>query len=812
MFLNYFKIVLRNIKKNKAYSFINVSGLTIGMTAFLFIMQYVMFELSYDGFHKNADNIYRVESQFYDGKELTDDWATSSYGYGPAMKMEYPEIIQYSRVNLWNCERVVSYKDDIKFREKNVFLADSAFLTMFSFPLIQGDPEKALTEPNSVVVTESVARKYFGSEDPMGKIMKFRNSDGEYVCQVTGVMEDVPSNSHIQFNFLISWTSLSSRWSGIDSFWYQHEAYTYVLLKPGTDTKSLEKGFFELAERYKTGEALKNLRWGIQLVSLADIHLNPYKSYEREIKGGRTSIWSLFIVAFIVLIIAWVNYFNLTTARAVERAKEVGLRKVCGATRKQLIIQFLFESGIINTIAIGFSIIIIKVLEENYISFTGLSNGASYVLSNTLLLIFALGLLICGVFFGGLYPAYLVSLPAPAKILKGKYSHSTSGNILRKSLIVLQFTISIILISGTLLIYQQIRFMKNQALGTDINQVLVVKIPVAADWNEEKVKNFRNALLTSPNIKDMTVSSSVPGKEVAMFMSNRRADDIKHEYKLYEMLMTDYDFLNTYDLQILYGRNFSRDYETDIDALIPTEEAVQLLGYKNDESVIGKEVVLEGSDKRYKIIGVAKDYHHQSLKLGFKPIIFFMTPDHNWIVKNFFSIKIASDNPAQTIDMVKNRWEEFFPSTSFDYFFLDEFFDAQYKADNQFGVVFSLFTGLAIFIACIGLFGLVSFTTKQKTKEIGIRKSVGASVNNIVVLLLKEFVKWVGIANIVAVPAAWFVMNNWLQNYAFRIEISDNIWIFLLAGIITFIITISTLIYLVLRAARANPVDALKCE
>ena len=812
MFLNYFKIVLRNLKKNKAYTFINVLGLVIGMTAFLFIMQYVVFELSYDEFHQNSENIYRVESQFFDGEELTDDWATSSYGYGPAMKMEFPEIVEYSRVNLWNCERVVSYKEDIKFREKNVFLADSAFLTMFSYPFLEGDPRKALIEPNSVVISESAARKYFGAEDPMGKIMKFRNSDGEFICQVTGIMKDLPANSHIQFNFLISWTSISSRWKGIDSFWYQHEAYTYILLKPGTDIKILENKFFELAERYKTGEALKNLKWGIQLVPLTDIHLNSYKSYEREIKVSRTGVWSLFIVAFIVLIIAWVNYFNLTTARAVERAKEVGLRKVCGATRKQLITQFLFESGIINFIALVFTIMIVEVFVEDFIRFTGLGNDLSFTLSNILLWLFAFGLLISGVFFGGLYPAYLASMPAPAKILKGKYLHSASGNILRKSLIILQFTISIVLVSGTLLIYQQIRFMKNQELGADIEKVFIVKTPVATDWSEEKIENFRSSLLMSSNIKNITMSSSVPGREVAMFMSNRRADNIEHEYKLYEMLRTDYDFLSTYDLQILYGRDFSRDFETDVDALIPTEEAVKLLGFKNDDTVIGKEVVLEGSDKKYKIIGVVKDYHHQSLKLGFKPIIFFMTPDHNWIVKNYFSIKVTGGNLEQTIDLVKNRWEEFFPSTSFDYFFLDEFFDAQYKADRQFGIVFSLFTGMAIFVACIGLFGLVSFTTKQKTKEIGIRKSIGASVNNIIVLLLKEFVKWVCIANVVAVPAAWFIMNGWLQDYAFRIEIKNNIWVFLLAGAVTFIITIATLIYLVIKAARANPIDSLKYE
>jgi putative ABC transport system permease protein len=812
MFLNYLKIVLRNLKKHKGYSLINVMGLTIGMTAFLFIMQYVMFELYYDDFHPKGENIYRVESQFFNGKELTDDWATSSYGYGPAMKQEFPEIVQYSRINLWNCERVVSYKDDIKFREKNVFLADSNFITMFAYPLVEGDAYKALTEPNSVVITESAALKYFGSEQPMGKILKFRNSDGEYVCQVTGVLKDIPANSHVQFDFLISWTSISTRWPGIDSFWYQHEAYTYVLLKPNADVASIEKKFFQLAEKYKTGAALKNLRWGIQLVPLTDIHLNAYKSYEREIKGNRTGVWALLVVAFVVLIIAWVNYFNLATARAVERAKEVGLRKVCGATRKQLMNQFLFESAIINTIALIFTLMITQISARGFIQLTTLSESSSFSLSNPLLWLLVFGLLISGVFFGGLYPAYLISMPAPAKILKGRYSHSSSGILLRKSLIVLQFTISIVLVSGTLLIYQQIRYMKTQELGANIDRTLVVKTPVAADWSEEKTKNFRNELLASPAVKNVTTSSSIPGKEVAMFMSNHRADDMNLENKLYEMLMTDYDFIDTYGLQILYGRNFSREFETDKDALILTEEAVELFGFKNDETVIGEKVVLEGSDKKYKIIGVVKNYHHQSLKLGFKPIILFMSPDHSWIVKNYFSVKVTGENLESTVKLVEKKWQEFFPSTSFDYFFLDEFFDAQYNADRQFGTVFLLFTGLAIFIACIGLFGLVSFTTKQKTKEIGIRKSVGASIKNIVFLLVKEFVKWVGAANVIALPIAWFVMENWLQDYAFRIDIKEHVWVFVLAGLLTFVITIATLSYLVIKAARANPVEALRYE
>ncbi len=812
MFLNYIKIALRNIKKHKGYSLINALGLTIGMTAFLFIVQYVVFEFSYDDFHEKNENIYRVESQFFNGTELTDDWATSSYGYGPAMINEFPEIIEYARIQLWDCERVVSHKDAFKFREKNVFLADSSFLTMFSYPLLEGDPETALIEPNSVVITESAASKYFGSENPMGKILKFRNSGGEYICQVTGILKDIPANSHIQFNFLISWTSISTRWPGIDSFWYQHEAYTYILLPPGVNTKSIEGRFFDMAEKYKTGDALKNLRWGIQLIPLTDIHLNPYKSYEREVKGNRTGVWALLAVAFVVLIIAWVNYFNLATARAVERAKEVGLRKVCGASRKQLMTQFLFESAAINAAALVMTIIITYILGTELTVLAGLSLELAVSFSNPLILLLCTGLLISGIVFGGLYPSYLISMPSPVKVLKGKYSHSSSGTLLRKSLIVLQFTISIILVSGTFLIYKQIQFMQNQQLGADIDRVIVVKTPVAADWSNEKVKNFRHELLSSAGINNVTISSSVPGKEVAMFMSNHRADDITLENKLYEMLMTDYDFIDTYGLKIKYGRSFSREFETDADALVLTEAAVKQFGFENDETVIGKEVILEGSDKRYKIIGVVEDYHHQSLKLGFKPIMLFMSPDHNWIVKNYFSIKVNGDNMAERVSSIENTWRSFFPLTSFDYFFLDDFFDAQYKADNNFGSVFLLFTGLAIFIACIGLFGLVSYTTKQKTKEIGIRKSIGASEKDIIRLLLIDFVKWVVIANIIAIPAAWFIMNRWLQDYAFRINIRDHAWIFILAGIITFSITVITLSWLVIKAARANPIDSLRYE
>lgn len=809
MLKNYLKTALRNLLKNKFYTLIDIIGLAVGITAFLLLIQYVRFEWSYDNYHENKANIYRVESLFYSGKELVNDYATSAYGYATAMKEAFPEVVDFARIYLWNTEKVINYNGR-KFREENVPLADSSFLTMFSFRMLKGDPKKALTEPNTMVITESAARKIFGThEDPMGKIITASIYNEVYVCKVTGVLKDIPENSHFNFNYLISWKSISTRFLTIDRFWYQHSAYTYVLLRPGTDIKALENKFPAMSEKYKTEEALKELTWAIKLVPLEAIHLNQQKALELEVKGSRTSVWILLIIAVVVLIIAWINFINMSTARALGRAKEIGIRKVTGATRRQLIVQFLTESAIINITALIVMVICIEVFTAFFRVPMGYPISISFW-GDPVFWIITVSVLIIGIILSGSYPAFMLSSVKPALVIAGKFGYSRRGVQIRKGLLIWQFITTVILIAGTLIVKQQIDYMRSQTLGAEINQTIILKAPVGSDYSDEKVYVFREELMKNKEIKGVTVSSSVPGSEVGMSLSNRRADDINSENRLYETLMTDYDFIDLYNLKLAAGRKFSREITTDIDAVIPNEESVKLFGFNNPEEAINQEVFLEGSQTRYKIIGVLKNYHHQSLHTELRPVLLCISPAYGWIPKYYYSVKVSTSDIGNTLSNIRRCWNNAFQESSFDYFLLDEYFDAQYKNDKQFEKVFSTFTLLAILIACLGLLGFVSYNTKQKTKEIGIRKVVGASVRDVLLLLLKEFIKWIIIANLIAWPAAYFLMNYWLKGFAFRIDI--GLWVFLFAGIISLLIAVVTISFLAVKASVANPVDCLKYE
>lgn len=808
MLKNYLKVAFRNLLKHKFYSLVDVVGLAVCITAVILVVQYVRFEWSYDDFHENAANIYRVESQFFNGTELVNDMATSAYGYATAMKEAFPEVIDFARVLLRNNERVIMYKGE-KFREKNVSMADSSFLTMFSFPIVKGDPRNALVEPNTMVITESAAKKIFRDEEPIGKVLSINSQNDSYECMVTSVLRDIPENSHFKFDYLISWTSASQRFPGIDQFWYQHSAYTYVLLPPGVDTQQLERKFPAVSEKYKTRQALKELIWGIKLVPLKDIHLNPQKSLEREAKGSESAIWVLLFIAGIILVITWINFVNMATARSMGRAKEIGIRKVAGAKRKQLITQFLLESVIINVIAVFLSFLFLEIFVSYFRGMVSYPYSISFVSDAGFWLLLTF-ILAAGIFLSGLYPAFMLSSIKQAVVISGKFQHSSKGAYIRKGLVVWQFVATVFLIIGTLMVRQQIDFMRQTNLGANLDQVIILNAPVGSDYSREKIDVFREELLRQKEIKAVTASSSIPGKEVGMSLSNHRADRNNNEARLHEMLITDYDFIDTYELEFVMGRNFSREITTDVDALVINEEAVKFLKYNNAESAMNHDILLEGSSKHYKIIGVIKNYHHESLHKNMKPVMVCISPDYSWIRKYYYSVKVSTGNLDKTISDIRDAWYNAFQLSSFDYFFLDEYFDAQYKSDKQFNNVFGIFTFIAIFIACLGLLGLVSFNTKQKTKEIGIRKVVGASTTNVFVLLLKELIKWVVIANFIAWPIAYYFIDGWLQNYAFRTGI--NWWIFIISGAVALMIALFTVSFQVIKAAAANPVEALRSE
>ncbi len=806
MLKNFFLTSFRNLYKNRVFSSINIIGLALGITCFLLIVSYVLFEYSYDNFQKDLESIYRVESLFYKSDVVTDNWPTSTNGYVPAMHKNFPEVRDFTRINWHDSYRTIRY-DDIKFREQHVCFADSNFFSFFSFPVISGNPETFLLEPNSIVISKSISDKFFKDDDPMNKILIISTLRYTYHCMVTGVFEDLPSNSSLQFDALISWET-SPLW--MRDFWYLHESYSYIKLNNADEEDHVESRFPELAEQYKTREALRDLKWAIDLVPMKDIHLNPAKPYEIDAKGNRKAVNFFGIIAIIILLIAWINYINLTTARAIDRAKEVGIRKVVGSTSSQLITQFLLDALLINLLAILMAVILTYLFRILILKYIGEIFNFDFWFTSSFayILIFVF---IGGIFGAGLYPAMILSNFKAIKVLKGKFIRSRSGNQYRKFLSVLQFGASFILIAGTLIIYKQIQFMRDKDPRINIDQVLVIEAPVQTDDYEHKIMTFKKELRRIPGVEKVTGSGTVAGMQVAKFLANRRYHADVEEDRLYEMLMTDYDYIDTYGLQVIAGRNFERDRPSDLKGLILNESAAKQFGFKDPEAALNEKIHLEvNQNEPNEVIGVIKDYHQQSLQNDFTPIILLMDPEYSWIPIEYYSIRFNTQNITLILNESKKIWNEFFPESSFDYFFLDAFYDQQYKLDVQYGKIITVFSLVAIFIAVLGLLGLSIYSTSQRIKEIGIRKVLGAPGLSIYYLLVKEIVILIIISSIIAIPATWFVIDKWLNSYAFKID--PPLWAFLLPVLIIMLISISTVSNVLLKATRTNPANILRYE
>lgn len=806
MIRNILLVTYRNLVKNKIYTFINVTGLALGMAAFILITAFVNFEKSFDRIHPDAANIYRVESQFYRGQELTDSWPTSTNGYAPAMKANFPEIASYARISWANSERVVKY-ENTKYREEHVCFADSNFFSFFAYPLLKGNPLTVLKEVNTIVVSQSAAKKYFGNADAIGKFLDVSTLGDKYHCMVTGVFKDIPANSTMQFNFLMSW-STSSKF--IQNFWYQHESYTFVKLNPGARIQSVEAKFPALAEQYKTGPSLKELKWTVKLIPLADIHLNPAKPYEIEVKGNRFAVNFLNIIAFVILMIACINYINLATTKSVDRAREVGIRKVSGAHASQLILQFLTESFIINIVALLVAIILVFGARYGLLHY--LSDSNTYgLLFNGALLLKVSAVFLGSILLSGIYPALVLARLKPIVVLKGRFAFSKSGILLRRGMVAFQFMASVLLIAGTFAVYRQIVYMSSQNTGVNINQTIVIKTPVNTSNYAQKISGFKNTLVGFTGVKAVTVSGAVPGREVREFLANRRFGAPKSEERTYEMLKVDHDFMQAYGMQLIAGRAFDKSRPADSIGVVLNESAVRQFGFSSPEDAIGKKVWLETVDSHPdQVIGVIKDYHQQSLQQKYTPVILFMDPTLSWIPADYFSVKVSQNNMQQMVDHIKSTWNENFPESSFDFFFLDDFYNRQYKQETQFGHVFTLFSSLAIFIACIGLFGLTAYSAARRTKEIGVRKVLGASVQSIISLLTWDVVKLILVSSLFALPVAYIFISQWLNHYAFKVALTW--WQFVLPVFALVVIAMGTTFYLTFRAALTNPTSSLRNE
>jgi putative ABC transport system permease protein len=815
MLKNYFKTAFRALGKNRVFSFINIAGLAIGMASAIMLLGYVTFQFSYDDFHANKKDIYRVDLSLYQNNSFVYKSAENYSAVGPALKKDFPDVVASARLyNMGYKNNCVFTYNNKSFKETKFLYADSSFFTMFSFPFKEGDPQTALAQPFTAVISESAAKKLFGNEDAIGKSIQMDDDDrNSELCKITGVFKDVPENSHIKFNILISYATLFSRRGGLGRYetnWDHKDYYTYVLLRPGTDIKSLEAQLPAFINKHIPQEKAAPTQSVLALQPLQKIHLTANLKDESEATGNEKGVFFLVIISIFILVIAWVNYINLATAGSIGRAKETGIRKVLGSTKAQLINQFLTESLAINLLSFAAALILASLLQPAFENFFNINFSLSALLNNQYGLVFIF-FIIAGSFLSGLYPAFVLSSFKPTQVLKGKLSTSAKGLALRRFLVIFQFSLSIFLIIGTLVVYRQVHFMLTQNLGMQLNQVLVMDRPGRWEKSDSldntRVQRFKEMLLHNPAIESVAMSDEIPGREIR-FPLNFTVKGSREDKPLPFITMgIDEDFLHTLNMNLLAGRSFSPAFKTDGNGLIITASAAELLGFRKPADAIGKQLVNNYAD--YSILGVANDFHQMSLEKKAERILFQYSGSY-FENNEYYLVKLKTANIPQSVEYIQNTWNDVFKGNPFGYFFLDEFFNRQYKNEQQFGVLFGMFSIIAIVIACIGLFALVAFMVQQRTKEIGVRKVLGASIQDITLLLTKQFIQLILIANVIAWPLGWLLMNNWLTDFVYRINISW--WMFVLAGVSALVIALVTISFQAIKAALMNPVTSLRTE
>ncbi|ELR70643.1 hypothetical protein C900_03624 [Fulvivirga imtechensis AK7] len=799
MIVNYLKIAFRNFTRDRGYTFLNILGLAIGMTSSLLILQYINHEFSYDKFHEQSEQIYRVRYDFYKGGEQVFKCATAFPRVGPAMKEEFPEVNDHARLFLRYGGGIVRY-DDVSIHEDNVFQADQSFFDIFSYPLIAGDRNTLLKEPNTAVISTAAARKYFGEDDPVGKRIKFGNNE-DY--EIRGVIES-PENSHLKISLLLSYPTLVQQiGEEFNNAWGWYDFYTYLLLEPGADIAGLQAKFPAFIEKHGGEGASERTKFILQ--PLEDIHLYSDLIQEARVNGNGRSVYFLILIAFFILVIAWVNYINLSTARAMQRAREVAIRKTVGAVKFQLIKQFMSESFLMNLFA---ALVAIGLLYLAVPLFNNLAGKNLTVDINDVTPWFYLaGMFISGALLAGIYPAFVLSAYKPALVLKGSLKGSRKGLMLRKNLVVIQFIASVGLITGTLIVYQQLRFMQDQDLGINVDQTLVINGPgiVANDsLYENDLTTLKKELLRHSHISSVAASTEIPGNLIYWTNGARRLDEAPEKSTIMYKVGIDYDYLAGYGHQIIAGRGYAPEFTADDRSVILNERAVEVLGFNNANAVVGERVRIGGDTLA--VVGVVANYHQEGLQKNYDQIAFLLRPG----ARNYYSMKVSMADLGQTVAYIKEHYKQIFPENPFDYFFLDTFFNSQYKSEQQFGKVFGFFASLAIFVASLGLFGLASFTASQRTKEIGIRKALGSTVPNIFLLLSRDFIKLVLIASFIAVPLIWLVMDQWLNSFAFRVSLGPGI--FAVAILVSLLVALITVSYQSVSAAMANPAKVLKYE
>lgn len=815
MLRNYFKIGIRNLIKNKFYTLINIIGLAIGIACCLLIVLFVQDELSYDEHHPHAERLYRVVSDINFGGEHS-QYAVASAPMAQTLVDEYPEVELAGRMRL-NGSWLVKVTDEaggsLTYKEDKFAFADSELLELLSIDLLEGQESSALSEPNSLIISKSHAQKYFGEENALGKMLLLDNKDS---YMVKGVFEDIPKNTHFDFDILASMESLEESKEGI---WLSHNFTTYLRLAENASSSTLEEKFPAMVEKYlypqaasimglNTSEfATSPIKYFLQPVS--DIHLYSHLQAELMPNGDIKYVYIFSAIAVFILLIACINFMNLSTARSAKRAKEVGIRKVLGSVKQQLVTQFLTESVLMGLMGLLLGIGLVEFFLPFFNNLSGKSLAVNYFENGEFIFAAIFLVLLIG-FLAGAYPSFFLSSFEPARVLKGGLvKGSSNSKMLRSGLVIFQFSISVILIVGTLIIYKQLHYIQNKALGFNKEQVIVLH---EADGLGDQIESFKDELLNDPQILNATISSflpvysdrnnnpfykgSVPSKENSVSMQNWFVDD---------------DYIETMGMQIVEGRGFLDGSIADSTSVILNESAVKKFGYKDPigEKIFAfnfsKEKKESDALKSYTIIGVVKDFHFNSFRESITPLALFLGKSNGLI-----SLRVQTDDTPALVAQVKEKWSQVSSGQPFDYEFLDSKFNHMYKSEERIADITMLFTTLAIFIACLGLFALAAFTSEQRTKEIGVRKILGASVSDVVLMLSIDFTKLIGIAILIAIPVSWMVMNSWLESFVYRISL--NFETFLIAGGIAVFIAWLTISYQSIKAALADPVDSLRSD
>ena len=798
MIKNYLVTAVRNFKRQKGYSFLNLTGLAIGITSFVLISLFIQHELSFDRFHEDANQIYRVASKHafvYRGKNQA---AITPAPLAPALKEDLPAVV--SSVRFVDSSEVLLSTDEMSLIAETVFFASPEMFEVFSFPLLRGDPRQVLSDPYSIVISEREAANICGNEDPMGKTIHY---EGRYDLTVTGILKNPPDNTHIVADYFVPFQFYGIINNEQFTSWTSSGYYTYIKLKAGTDPELLEEtlqGF--MARSFPSGKIQEG--FGYFLQPLTSIHLHSDLIGELSPNNDIKNIYLFGFIAFLILIIACINSVNLVTARAAQRGKEVGIRKVIGAKRSQVVKQFIGESLLLSAVALFLSYFLVHLLLPPFNSFIG-RNLSFDLLSNPKLMLEMAALLLFIGFSAGMYPALVISSLRPASVLKGALAKKGKGISLRNGLVVVQFSISIVLVICTLAVKSQLKFLKNTDVGYTKEHIMTMSIRDPEIRRNLKV--IKNNLLSNINILAASTSSNLPHQTTSLHKAKLPQASEDEYFSMYENRV-DYDFLDLFEIEMVAGRNFSRELLSDgEESFILNESAVKALGY---DEPLDKEFVYPihgGTQVRGRIIGVMKDFNMLSLHQGIEPLNLALDPNES---QRYLSLKIRGNDIQETIAVIKNTFESISTRYPFEYEFFDDVFFRVYLNEQRLGKMFNAFGLLAIFIACLGLFGLASFTTEQRTKEIGIRKVLGASTGNIIVWLSRDFTKWVLVANGLAWPIAFLLMNKWLQNFAYRIPL--GLGVFALSAAFALVLAVITVIFQAAKAANSNPVEALKNE